>query len=185
MRWNMIAVACLGLAAVSASAQVHRCKQTDGKMVYSDQPCAQGHTGGVILPDPSVREVAWEQARNRAQGKGTPNSAPCRAAKEELAQLVALRTLSPEEKRIRLEGQETRVAAACGTVAPGASQPPLAARAPADSAPVVIVYCDAGLCHDNQGGVHMKSGPDQVDPATGRNCARVGTQTVCTGPARK
>ncbi|WP_221480327.1 DUF4124 domain-containing protein [Acidovorax soli] len=185
MRWRMMVFVCLGLAALSASAQVHRCKQADGKMVYSDQPCTRSQTGGVILPDPSVREVAWEQARNRAQGAGTPNSAPCRAAKEEMAQLMALRTLPPEEKRIRLEGQENRVAAACGTVPPGANQPPLAGKAPAASTPVVIVYCDAGLCHDNKGGVHMKSGPDSVDPATGRHCARVAGQTVCADNNRK
>lgn len=156
MRWKLIAAACLGLAALPAGAQVHRCKQADGKTVYSDQPCARGQTGGAILADPTVREIAWEQARARALGTGTPNSAPCRKAKEELAQLMALRTLSPEEKRIRLEGQENRVAAACGTVPPGANQPPLAGKAPAASTPVVIIYCDAGLCHDNKGGIHMK-----------------------------
>lgn len=180
MRWKMIAIACLGLVALSASAQVHRCKQADGKMVYSDQPCTRSQTGGVILPDPSVREVAWEQARNRAQGAGTANSTACRTAKDELAQLAGLRTLSPEEKRIRVQGQETRVATACGSEPPGATPAPTAGKAPAASAPVVLVYCDAGLCHDNKGGVHMKSGPDFVDPATGKKCARVGAQTLCT-----
>ncbi|EJE49119.1 hypothetical protein PMI14_06471 [Acidovorax sp. CF316] len=183
MRWRTLALACLGLAALSAGAQVHRCKQPDGKMVYSDQPCTRSQTGGVILPDPTVREVAWEQARNRAQGAGTANSAPCRTAKEELAQLVGLRTLAPEEKRIRVQAQETRVAAACGTEpAAGAPPTPVAGKAPAAtaSAPVVLIYCDAGLCHDNKGGVHMKSGPDFVDPASGKRCARVGAQTLCT-----
>lgn len=183
MRWRTLALACLGLAALSAGAQVHRCKQPDGKMVYSDQPCTRSQTGGVILPDPTVREVAWEQARNRAQGAGTANSAPCRTAREELAQLAGLRTLPPEEKRIRVQAQETRVAAACGTdPAAGAPAPPVAGKAPSAtaSAPVVLIYCDAGLCHDNKGGVHMKSGPDFVDPATGKRCARVGAQTLCT-----
>jgi len=180
MRWKMIATACLGLAALSAGAQVHRCKQPDGKMVYSDQPCARSQTGGVILPDPSVREVAWEQARNRAQGSGSAKSAACRSAREELAQLAGLRSLSPEEKRIRVRGQETRVAAACGTEPPGPNPQPLAGKAPAASGPVVFLYCDAGVCHDSKGGVHMKSGPDFVDAATGKKCARVGAQTVCT-----
>lgn len=183
MRWRTLALACLGLAALSAGAQVHRCKQPDGKMVYSDQPCTRSQTGGVILPDPTVREVAWEQARNRAQGAGTANSAPCRTAREELAQLAGLRTLPPEEKRIRVQSQETRVAAACGSEsAAGVPPPPVAGKAPAAtaSAPVVLIYCDAGLCHDNKGGVHMKSGPDFVDPASGKRCARVGAQTLCT-----
>lgn len=179
MRWNTIAMACLGLAALSAGAQVHRCKQPDGKMVYSDQPCTRSQTGGVILPDPSVREVAWEQARNRAQGAGTANSVPCRKAREEMALLVGLRTVSPEEKRIRMQGQETRVAAACGAEPPGANPPPVAGKAPAASGPVVFVYCEAGLCHDNKGGIHMKSGPDFVDAATGKTCSRVGAQTIC------
>ncbi|MES2609790.1 MAG: DUF4124 domain-containing protein [Pseudomonadota bacterium] len=179
MRWNAIAIACLGLAALSAGAQVHRCKQPDGKMVYSDQPCTRSQTGGVILPDPSVREVAWEQARTRAQGAGTPNSQPCRKAREELAQLVGQHTLSPEEKRIRVQGQETRVAAACGTEPPGANPPLGAGKAPAASGPVVFVYCEAGVCHDNKGGVHMKSGPDFVNPSTGKTCSRVGVQTIC------
>ncbi len=179
MRWKTIAMACLGLAALSAGAQVHRCKQPDGKMVYTDQPCTRSQTGGVILPDPSVREVAWEQARNAAQGAGTANSVPCRKAKEELAQLVGLRTLSPEEKRIRVQGQETRVTAACGTEPSGANPQPVASKAPAASGPVVFIYCDAGVCHDNKGGVHMKSGPDFVNASTGRTCSRVGAQAIC------
>lgn len=179
MRWRTIAIACLGLAALSASAQVHRCKNASGKIVYGDQPCAQGQTGGTILPDPTVREVAWEQARNAAQGAGTPNSPPCRKAREELAQLVGARTLSTEEKRIRVQGQELRVAAACGTEPPGTTPPPVAGKATAASAPVVFIYCEAGLCHDNKGGIHMKSGPDFVNPSTGKTCSRVGPQTIC------
>lgn len=180
MRWKLTVLACLGLAALSAGAQVHRCKQADGKMAYSDQPCARGQTGGAMLPDPTVREVAWEQARNRAQGAGNANSPACRQAREELAQLVGLRTLSPEEKRVRLQGQETRVARACGTEPPATQPPPVAGKAPAASAPVVFTYCDGGVCHDNKGGVHMKSGPDFVDATTGKKCARVGSQTICT-----
>lgn len=179
MRWRTLVIACLGLAALSASAQVHRCKNASGKIVYGDQPCAQGQTGGTILPDPTVREVAWEQARNRAQGAGTPNSAPCRKAREERAQLVGLSTLSPEEKRIRVQGQETRVAAACGTEPSGANLPPAASKAPAASGPVVFTYCEAGLCHDNQGGIHMKSGPDFVNASTSKTCSRAGLQTIC------
>lgn len=180
MRWKMIAVVCLGLAALSASAQVHRCKQADGKMVYSDQPCARGQTGGAILPDPTVREIAWEQARNAAQGAGNANSAPCRKAREELGQLMALNTLPTEEKRIRLQGQQSRVATACGTAPADAPSPAAAAASrAAPTGKLNFIYCDVSFCHDDKGGVHMKNGPDYVDSATGKRCARVGSQTFC------
>ncbi len=61
MRWSTTAIACLGLAALSASAQVHRCKDAAGKIIYSDQPCATGQVGGQIERQRSRAEIIQER----------------------------------------------------------------------------------------------------------------------------
>lgn len=64
MSWKTAATTCLGLAALSASAQVHRCNNTTGKTVYSDHPCAAGQAGAQIERQRSQADIR----REREQG---------------------------------------------------------------------------------------------------------------------
>ena len=46
--------ALLMLAPMAATAQAYKCKRPDGKMIFQDQPCDSGTTGGpMIITDPS------------------------------------------------------------------------------------------------------------------------------------
>lgn len=81
MRWKTIALACLGLAALAAAAQVHRCKDPSGALVFSDRPCTNNQTGGMIQLRPSAREIERErrlaaEANERKEERRAAQQAP-------------------------------------------------------------------------------------------------------------
>lgn len=208
MRWRTIAAACLGLAALSAGAQVHRCKDPSGELVFSDRPCTNTQTGGMIQLRPSAREVererrqaaeanARKQDRQDAQATAAAGAKPaasaaqpvaqgpnvnpyqCRKAKEELDLAVSLRTLTPEEKRIRVHGEQVKVAGACGTTPPGALPPAPVAAKPKLPPFTGFTHCDPGFCYDNRGLPYSKSGPDFLIAPDGKTCSRAGNMWNC------
>ena len=67
MRWKTI-VACFVLActAVSAVAQVHRCKDAAGKTIYTDAPCQVGQAG-VLVESKKTREEILEERLQAAE----------------------------------------------------------------------------------------------------------------------
>lgn len=75
----MFAGALLILGAPSF-AQAHKCKGPDGRTVYSDKPCAAGHSGGEIrLRENSIdTSMDWERQeryiQQQTQGGARPNS---------------------------------------------------------------------------------------------------------------
>ena len=70
MRWMPVAaLTAFAFLAMPASAQVHRCKDTSGKLTYSDQPCAAGQSGGVIERQKS-REQILEERLQAAEANG-------------------------------------------------------------------------------------------------------------------
>ncbi len=142
MHWKTIAMACLGLAALSVNAQVHRCKDATGKTFYSDRTCEAGQTGqmierprthGEIMQERQMAAEANERKYERryadqglqpppvpAPQVAAPANPPvhpylCRKAKEEMELAMSLRTLTPAQKRMRLDEERVKVAAACGT----------------------------------------------------------------------
>lgn len=143
MRWKTIAIACLGLAALSVNAQVHRCKDVAGKTFYSDRPCEVGQTGQMIERPRSQGEIMQErqlaaeandrkyERRSAEQGlqppplhaqqaatPATPQVHPylCRKAREEMDLAASLRTLTPAQKHMRMNEERVKVAAACGAM---------------------------------------------------------------------
>ena len=62
MRWMPVAALfAFAFLAMPASAQVHRCKDSSGKLTYSDQPCAAGQSGGVIEHQKSREQILEER----------------------------------------------------------------------------------------------------------------------------
>ena len=208
MRWKTIAITCLGLAAMSAGAQVHRCKDATGKLMFSDRPCDVGQTGGQIMRQRSEdeiyqermnaaeaqerkqlrREMEAEQAARQAppppsvapvQSAQSVNPFQCRKAKEELDLAMSLRTLSPEEKRIRVNGEQAKVAAACGTPPPEklAAPAPAAKKAPPPFGN--ITRCEPGFCFDIHGRPYPRNGQDFLVAPDGRACHRAGPNWIC------
>lgn len=146
MRWKSIAITFLCLAATTAGAQVNRCKDSSGKTIYSDQPCAVGQTGGQIERQRTRREIERDRAQaelanekkhqaraadlqrqlidaQQVQQRPVATPAPqnlaaspqCREARKEMEFVSSIRTLSQDEKRMRVNAAITNVNAACGT----------------------------------------------------------------------
>ena len=62
MRWlSVAALFAFAFFAMPASAQVHRCKDSSGKLTYSDQPCATGQSGGILERQKSREHILEER----------------------------------------------------------------------------------------------------------------------------
>lgn len=210
MNWRKtVFIALFALTAASVSAQVHRCKDTTGKLIFSDRPCEVGHAGGEIQRQRTSAEIHRERVeaseaefrkQNRreadesrlqqlpsrpiqAQGGSTISPYGCRKAKEELDLAMSLRTLTDEQKRIRVHGEQIKVAAACGTSPPSELPAPQAKKAPPppppQPRPTMITNCVPGFCYDEQGGVYHKAGPDFMTGPNGKACHRAGNFWNC------
>jgi len=49
------------ISATAASAQVHRCKDPSGKLIFSDRPCEAGQTGEMIQRKRTQQEILQER----------------------------------------------------------------------------------------------------------------------------
>lgn len=62
MRWMPVAALfAFAFLAMPASAQVHRCKDASGRLIYSDQPCAAGQSGGILEHQKSREQILEER----------------------------------------------------------------------------------------------------------------------------
>ena len=179
MGWKSIAT-CLVLASacMPAASQVHRCKDTSGKTIYSDTPCGNGQLGAMIERQKSAREILDErnlaaeanerkfreraldqqmqsqqaavQAVAPAQKKQDKSSSyECRQAQREHETVSSIRTGTDEERRNRINAATQKSNAACD-LQTEMIQPPAEKRTlPAR----LITNCNAGFCYGNQGGV--------------------------------
>lgn len=139
------------LAGPVAQAQVHRCSTASGATVYSDAPCSEGQTGRLIERHKSPEELQQEraqaaaandrQARERtaerlrqdvlstvpersAAAAPLPSDSPaCKSAQKELQFVSSIRTISEDEKRLRVNAAITQVNAACGSQTPLMQEP--------------------------------------------------------------
>lgn len=128
-----------------AHAQVYKCKDANGKMVYSDAPCASQQSGGLIQRKSTdyekyqervqaaeanarkYREQAAERQREYAEQQSYPDTSgasgragqaatqDCQKAKQELQFASSIRTGTTTEKRTRVNAAIAQVNAACGS----------------------------------------------------------------------
>ncbi len=64
MHWHSVACYLIFCTlTTSTAAQVHRCKDASGKTIYSDAPCASGHTGTMIERQKSQEAIYEERIR--------------------------------------------------------------------------------------------------------------------------
>lgn len=189
--------------ATLASAQVHRCKDAaTGKTVYSDVPCPSGQAGELIERQKSAQERQAEreqadaalqrkyrqQAEERTQADSERESAPvaagaspaalagtpaCKQAQKELDFVSSIRTLSADEKRLRMNATIARANAACGSSTPLLPEPVKVVVPPS------ITHCDPGFCYDERGGLYRRNGPDSLTGPQGQTCSRVGAAWTC------
>lgn len=195
MRWKTIAIACLGFAALSASAQVHRCKDAAGKTFYSDRPCDTGQTGQMIERQRSQAEIMRERQQ---AADANDRKEERRAAEQGLQPLPAQRPTAGAQPVQQVEGWQDRknrenaaTSAASITRNGGrfdekaeAERKEEARRkaqmAPPPPPPTNITRCDQGFCYDNQGSVYHRNGQDFLIAPNGKTCHRAGSNWNCS-----
>lgn len=193
MHWKTAIITCLGFAALSANAQVHRCKDASGKTVYSDQPCATGQAGALIERQRSQAEIRREreqaynaelqkQERRIAEQERTLSQQQ-RAAQQLPAQVLP--TQQTEGWQERKDRENARTSATSTTNNGGRFDASAEAarkeeaRRRAAAAPATITHCDPGFCYDDRGAVYHKAGPDFMTGPNGQACYRAGTAWNC------
>lgn len=193
---NLIAFSVLAssVAISAAHAQVHRCTEAPGHVIYSDLPCANGQPSMLIESQKSAdigRERLTANAAaekkysipsaapipqdSRPEFSTRPNSpaplattAACKSAQKELEFVSSLRTTPQDEKRMRMNAAITNVNAACGTSTPLMQEPPKVLG----KARPEISYCDSGFCYDSSGGIYKKTSPKSIIGSDGRTCTK-------------
>lgn len=192
MRLITIAIAFAGLSALSAGAQVHRCKDATGKIIYTDQPCVAGQSGVQIERQRSQAEI--QQEREQAYDAEIRKQER-RLAEQERA-FIQQQNASPQPTRPTYnqptESWQDRknkenAATSAGSItnsggrwdAQAEAQRREEARRRAAAAPANITHCDPGFCYDNKGGVYHKAGPGFMTGPNGRTCHQTGTSWNC------
>lgn len=201
MHWRTIAIAGLGLAALSAGAQVHRCKDAMGKTVYSDQPCAAGQAGQQIERPRSQAEIMQEreqayEAELLKQDRRMTEQERTQAQQQRTVQLPAPVANQPaegwQERKNREnaatsarsitkdrgrwdEKAETERAAIRREEARRAAA--AAAAAEADSVST-ITTCNGASCTDTLGKTYTRNG-GFLNRSDGRVCTALGNQVKC------
>lgn len=192
---QLMGIALCAVVISTAQAQVHRCTNAAGQSIYTDAPCAEGQTSKLIERQKSAAEIAQDranadaatdrkyraQAAERAQQDAPPSSPnqasaqtplaatpACKSAQKEMEFVSSIRTLSPDEKRMRTNAAITNVNAACGTSTPLMQEPPKVIV----KANPVITHCDSGFCYDDAGAVYKKNNADSITAGDGRVCTK-------------
>lgn len=60
-RMPVAALIAFAFLSTPAFAQVHRCKDALGRLIYSDQPCIAGQSGGIFEPQKSREQILEER----------------------------------------------------------------------------------------------------------------------------
>ncbi|MFN7155240.1 MAG: DUF4124 domain-containing protein [Acidovorax sp.] len=197
MRWRTIALTYLCLAAVSAGAQVNRCKDASGKIIYSDQPCATGQSGMQIERQRSREEILQEreqayEAELRKQERRMAEQDRALSQQQRGAAQSPPAVMQPTEGWQERKNRENAATSAKSITNNGgqwdaeaqarrAAERREAARKEeaANPPPAIITNCNTGFCYDNQGGVYHKSGQNFMTGPNGRTCHRAGNSWNC------
>ena len=182
-----------------ASAQVNRCKDAGGKIIYSDKPCDTGQTGRQIERQRTQAEIYQErdqaynaevrkQQRNMAEQQREWEDQSRRAPQYQQAPVVR-HSGNDWAQRKALENAATSATSITnnGGKWDGAAQAARARereeesrrRAAQAPKPTNITNCGGGFCHDNQGGVYHRVGPDFMTGPNGQACHRAGNFWNC------
>lgn len=200
MKSRSFAVACVALTDLAASAQVHRCKDSTGKLMFSDRPCDIGQSGEQIIRKPSPAEIRREreqafqaearkqdqrlaeQEREWRQSQGKAQMAPMplpagqqpkddwQARKDRENAQTSASSITNNKGRFDAKAEAEREAQ---------RKEEARRRAAQQSPPSTITHCVPGFCYDNNGGVYHKAGPDVMTGPNGRTCFKAGPNWNC------
>lgn len=201
MRWRTIAIIGIGLAALGAQAQVHRCKDAaTGKLVFSDRPCDVGQMGGQIQRKRTDDEIYEErvQAFEAEERKQLRREAEQERAVPQRQRQAFDAQPAPAERHIgndwqaRKDRENSRTSASSimnnGGRWDANAQAERAAKhreelLKREPEPIpqpeefVVKGCNAKGCVDTRGGTY--TGGAFLRRNDGRQCSRAGNRIVC------
>jgi len=195
MKSRSFIIFCTALIALSASAQVHRCKDGSGKLIFSDRPCDVGQAGEQIIRKPSPAEIRREreqalEAEARKQDQRLAEQEREWRQSQGQAQMAPMPLPAGQQPKddwqARKDRENARTSASSITNNKGrfdtkaeAERKEEARMRAAQQPPSIITHCDPGFCYDNKGGVYHKAGPDVMTGPNGRTCTRAGPSWNC------
>lgn len=173
------AVLMMAWATCVAQAQVHKCKDSVGKITYSNMPCPAGAQGGQIELRQNVIDSRDSYERNvrylqqRQYDEAARQAQQAQAEQEQMQRELLERALRPPEPTTAaaplqpVQSHSRRKPRQPG-YAPPANQP----------TPRVITHCAGGFCHDNQGGTTAMP-PQTFTNSDGTTCTSMGGTLTC------
>jgi hypothetical protein len=194
--------------ALPASAQVYQCKDASGKLTFSDRPCSNAHSGGIVQRKKSDDEIYRERAEaaeaNERKYQRQINEMQQRQIESQQRvidqqarqagapppeQLGASRQCKEARKElefvssIRTVSQDekrmrTNAAITNVNAACGSNTQLMQEPKKAPARASQIVHCDIGFCTDNLGNAYSRSGPYLHGP-NGQVCQQSGTMWHC------
>lgn len=195
MRWKQTIIVCLSFAALSASAQVYRCKDAAGKLGFSDRPCDTGHASEQLQRKRTPQEIQQEreaaysaelrkQERRLAEQEREWAEQRQRAMQPQPAPVVR-HSGNDWQKRNELRNAEVSASSIMNNggkwdAQAEAQRKEEAKRRAAAAPPTSFIRCDPGFCLDNKGDVYHRAGPDFMTGPNGRVCHRTGTMWHCS-----
>lgn len=181
----------------SAIAQVFKCAGAGGKVVYSDKPCEQNTTGGMLLRERTLeekiqeREEAYMSDMRKQERRAIEQEREM--AEEQRRYRNELRAMRERQYQPQHKDYEERLRERNASVQSTLKPPPRPARSRAPNqanddfspkkmpAPSQITHCAGGFCHDNMGGVYHQHGPNATTMTgpNGGTCIQTGASVQC------
>lgn len=185
---------CTALIALSASAQVHRCKDGSGKLIFSDRPCDVGQAGEQILRKPSPAEIRQEreqafQAEARKQDQRLAEQEREWHKSQGQAQMPLPAGQQPKDDwQSRKDRENTQTSSSSITNNQGrwdakaeaerAAQRREELRRRQAAQKQFMLTCTAGMCTDEWGATYSGSGAF-LTRSDGRSCSVMGNTAQC------
>lgn len=163
------------LCASTASAQVHRCKDATGKLVFSDRPCEASQSGELVQRKRTHGEILLEReqamnAEQRKQAQRLAEQEKVQAAQEhggQSSQAPAMHSANDWQKRKDLENAGTSARSITkdggrwdqnAEAERARARREEALRRQAANPPSMITNCNGGFCYDANGNVYNRNG---------------------------
>lgn len=190
------------MTAGAAVADVTRCTDLQGRVVYTDQPCPRGtlQTGAVPVPESAPPGYRPDEGPRRAQVEGAERATQLQRETVDAANRQAqpapppqpgqgLTVIgpeprpTPEEQRgsVRNDGEGLiEFGTAYPGVYPPGVYPPHRPQRPLPDQQPRMRQCDANGCTDTRGNHYNPRGQlDRYTGPGGKTCRPIGTTTVC------
>jgi len=197
MKSRSFIIFCTALIALSASAQVHRCKDGSGKLIFSDRPCDVGQAGEQILRKPSPAEIRREreqafEAEARKQDQRLAEQEREWRQSQGQAQMAPMPLPAGQQPKDDWQARKDRENARTSASSITNNQGRWDAKAEAERAAQrreelrrrqatqkqFRLTCTAGMCTDEWGASYSGSGAF-LTRSDGRSCSVMGNIAYC------